>query len=120
MGDLKGMLILMFVLFAGQLISDFFGILLPGPVLAMILMVFLLALKVVKVQSIDKTCNFLHANMIVCFVSSGVSLMKIFNEVQGEIVRIFIVAALSTAIIIAVTSFTVDRVIRLMKKNKEA
>jgi holin-like protein len=99
-----------FILFgclaAGELIVGVTGIRLPASIVGMLLLALLLALKVVKLQQIEKLTSFLISNLGFFFVPPGVALMVHLGLIRSEIVPIAVATLVSTALVLWFTAWT--------------
>ncbi len=104
------MVIQCFILFgclaAGELIVAVTGVRLPASIVGMLLLALLLALKVVKLQQIEKLTSFLISNLGFFFVPPGVALMVHLGLIRSEIVPIAVATLVSTALVLWFTAWT--------------
>ena len=107
------------VSFVGELLNAILQFPIPASVYGLVLMVVLLMTKVVKVEMIEETADFLISVMAVFFLPSSVSLMVNLDVMKGSIVQLFIMCVVSTAVVTAVTGIVAQLVIKLTGKNKK-
>lgn len=88
----------------------------PGSIIAMILLFLLLQFKVVKIENIKEVSDFFLNNMAIFFVPAGVSLITSLNIIMDNIFVLLISVVLSTVIVMYVTGIVVQKMI--IRKNK--
>lgn len=115
---LREMLIILAVYFVGEALSKFFHLPIPGNILGMLILLFLLCTKIVKVEMIDKVSTFLLDHLAFFFIPAGVGIVTAFNVLRGNTIKLLIVAVVSTFIIMAVSGVVVQFVINLSEKKK--
>lgn len=107
------------VSFIGELLNTVLPFPIPASVYGLVLMVVLLMTRVVKLEMIEETADFLISVMAVFFLPSSVSLMANLDVMKGSIVQLFIMCVVSTAVVTAVTGIVAQLVIKLTHKNKK-
>ena len=113
----KQFLILLVINFAGVIIQNLFHLPLPGTILGMLILFVLLWTKVLKVESIEKICDFLILNMIIFFLPPAVELLEYMTLLKTGFFKIIILLIVTTVITMVVTGKTVDFCIKRMEKK---
>lgn len=113
----KQFLILLIINFAGVLLQNIFHLPLPGTILGMIILFVLLWTKKLKVESIDKVCDFLILNMIIFFLPPAVELLEYMTLLKTGFFRIILLLVITTIITMVVTGKTVQFCIKRMEKK---
>ena len=108
----RGLAIILGFLFAGQAISRFTHIPVPGSVLGMILLTLALMTRVVKLEHVEEVGGFLIRNMSVMFIPPGVGVILYWSLVKEQIVPISVALVLSFAITIMLTAKVVELIRR--------
>ena len=91
----------------------------PASVYGLVLMVILLLTKVVKLEMVEETADFLISMMGIFFVPASVGLMNSLDMVKGSIVQLFVMCVVSTIVVMIVTGLTAQFVIKISKKKEE-
>jgi len=91
----------------------------PGTILGMIILLFLLMIKVVKLKNIDSISTTLLNNFALFFVPANVGIMVYFEQVKAVWVKLLIVIIISTIVVMAVTGLTVQLLDRAISKQKK-
>ena len=113
----KQFLIILVINFAGVIIQNIFNLPLPGTILGMLILFVLLWTKVLKVESIEKVCDFLILNMIIFFLPPAVELLEYMALLKTGFFKIIILLIVPTVITMIVTGKTVDFCIKRMEKK---
>ncbi|MBS5037399.1 MAG: CidA/LrgA family protein [Fusobacterium sp.] len=113
----KQFLIILVINFAGVIIQNIFNLPLPGTILGMLILFVLLWTKVLKVESIEKVCDFLILNMIIFFLPPAVELLEYMALLKTGFFKIIILLIVTTVITMIVTGKTVDFCIKRMEKK---
>lgn len=113
----KQFLILLVINFLGIFIQNIFHLPLPGTILGMIILFILLWTKVLKVESIEKVCNFLVLNMIIFFLPPAVELLEYMTLLEKGFFKIIILLIVTTVITMVITGKTVEFCIKRMEKK---
>ena len=113
----KQFLIILVINFAGVIIQNIFNLPLPGTILGMLILFVLLWTKVLKVESIEKVCDFLILNMIIFFLPPAVELLEYMALLKTGFFKIIILLIVTTVITMIVTGKTVDFCIKRREKK---
>lgn len=113
----KQFLIILVINFVGIIIQNLFHLPLPGTILGMLILFILLWTKVLKVESIEKVCDFLILNMIIFFLPPAVELLEYMALLKTGFLKILILLVATTVITMIVTGKTVDFCIKRMEKK---
>lgn len=105
---LRELLIIIVIYFAGEIISNFFSLPVPGNIIGMILLLILLCTKVIKLEMIENVAKFLLDHLAFFFIPSGVGLLTSLAVIKDSWLRLLILCLLTTIITIGVTALVVD------------
>jgi holin-like protein len=105
---LRELLIILVIYFAGEIITRFFNLPVPGNIMGMILLIILLSTNVVKLEMVDTVANFLLDHLAFFFIPAGVGLLTSLVVIKDSLIRLLIVCFISTIITIAVTAIVVE------------
>jgi len=94
---------------AGEAITAATGLPLPGPVVGMVLLFLVLAIRGGVPETIGKVGDGLLANLSLLFVPAGAGIMQHMARLEGEAVSISATLIASTLATIAVTAFIMNR-----------
>lgn len=113
----KQLAIIASVSFVGELLNKVLPLPVPASVYGLVIMVILLLTKVVKLEMIEDTADFMISIMPIFFVPSSVGLMTSFDTLQGNVWKVFLMCFISTIVVSVVTGHVAQLVIKLMKKG---
>ena len=116
----RGFLILAGVFLIGEFLSTWFGLLLPGSLVGMVLLTVFLFSGVVKLEQVEKAANDLLRHLILLFVPAAVGIMVYVKVFSGNAVAIVLNTLLSTVLVLSVTGKTVDGVIHWLNRTGKA
>ncbi|WP_201194722.1 CidA/LrgA family protein [Pseudomonas fluorescens] len=91
----------------------------PGGVIGMALLLLAFALGLVKPATLQKGAGLLMAEMLLFFIPALMSLLDYGGLLRDEGWRILLVIGVSTLVVMLVTAFTVEWVVRL-RRTREA
>ncbi|WBW99003.1 CidA/LrgA family protein [Oceanirhabdus sp. W0125-5] len=80
----------------------------PGSIIGMILLFFLLLTNIVKLEHIKETSDFLLNNIAFFFIPSGIALLNYMDILKANWLSLSIIIILSTIIVMGVTSLVVN------------
>jgi holin-like protein len=103
------------ITYLGEIVSKFFGLPIPGTVLGMLLMFFLLSLEILKLNQIEKAANILLINMAIFFLPPGIKLINSLEVLKGNWIKFIFIAVITTLLTMVVTGKVVDFFIRRKK-----
>lgn len=88
---------------AGEFIAWVLGIPIPGSIIGMLLLTFLLQKKIVKLDTVKGISRFLVSNMGFFFVPPGVALMLYFDVIAAQWLPITVATVVSIMLVLVVT-----------------
>ena len=116
---LKQLAYIFFVCIAGQMISNLIGSVVPGNVLAMVILFLLLATKVIKLDRVAETADFLLVNMAFLFIPATVSIFFEYELFAESLVKLLGVCVITTVLTSLSAGLTVKYVLKLQKAREE-
>lgn len=101
----------------GEIFKYFIPLPIPGSIYGLILMFILLLTRVIKVDQVKETGEFLIEIMPLMFIPAGVGLMTSWNEIRSFLIPLIVITFLTTFIVMFVTGKVTDMLL-LGKKAK--
>lgn len=117
---LKELTIILFITFLGEILSKTLSLPLPGTVVGMLLLLACLITRVIRVDSLKITSNYMLDNLAFFFLPAGVGIISSLNILSGNTFKILTVIIVSTLVVTVVTGLTVQGLIILQKKLTKA
>lgn len=106
------------VLFIGHLLQNILGLLIPGTIIGMIILLICLMTGIIKIEMIEDVSNFLLKHITFFFIPPAVGIISSLGYVKDDWLPITIIIILSTIIVIGVTGLTVQGLKRLQKGDE--
>lgn len=102
----------------GNAIASWLQIGLPGNMIGLLLLFFLLERKVVSMNWIETGANFLIAELLLFFIPSAIGIVQFQDSLGNEWLPLLFVIGASTVIVLCFVAFATELVLRL-KAAKE-
>jgi len=109
--------VLLAVYLLGCQMAGWFGWPIPGGVIGMVLLLLAFASGVVKPAALQMGAGLLMAEMLLFFIPALMSLLDYGALLREEGWRILLVIGVSTLMVMLVTAFTVELVVRLRRPH---
>ncbi|GBG05074.1 CidA/LrgA family protein [Lactobacillus rodentium] len=108
------------ILFFAQIISDLFpkSFVVPAPLMGMIILYILLVTHIVKLPMVEKAGDAMLSILPFLFIPSGIQLIDHMDIIKKEGIKVFIIAIVSTIIILASIAYVGALVMNIHKKIK--
>ena len=117
---MKQLMIIMLFSFIGDLLNLIIPLPIPASIYGMVLLFVCLCLKIVKIDDIEQTGEFLLSIMLIFFVPAAVGIMNTFFEYKKDMLGIIIMVIISTMGVMIATGWTSQIIIRIKDKlNKK-
>jgi holin-like protein len=113
----KQLFIILSINLAGDLISRYLHLPLPGPITGMLLLLILLLTGVLKEREIRDTADFMLQNMGFFFIPAGVSIMISYHTLEGFYFETVVVVVVSTILVMAATALATQLFINLNERK---
>lgn len=109
------------IIFGITMIGEFLNKLLPLPVPAvygLFLLLLLLCTKVMKLEDIEATGNFLLDTMPIMFIPASVGLIDSYDAMKAILIPLIVTCLVSTVVVMGVTGKVTEFMVKLLKKNQ--
>ena len=104
--------------FLGEVCHAVLPLPVPASVYGMLLLLICLCTKVIKLDQIQETADFMLVAMPLVFVGPGVALMESFGLMKDSLLGILIISVLSTMAVMVLTGLIAQILVR-RKRDKE-
>lgn len=104
---------------AGEIIVQFAGLPIPGPVIGLLLLFLGLCVRGRLAAPLRDTANGILQHLSLLFVPAGVGVMVHFSRVAGEWLPILAAVIISTALAIAVSALVMQAMVRGHRDGEE-
>lgn len=109
--------IILVVTFVGELLHYFIPIPVPASIYGLIIMLILLCTKVVKLEHVERTSDFLIEIMPLMFIPAGVGLMKSWGVLKPLIIPVVVITVISLITVMVVSGRVSQRIIKAQEKK---
>lgn len=110
--------VLLAIYLLGCQMAVWFGWPIPGGVIGMVLLLLVFALGWVKPAALQMGAGLLMAEMLLFFIPALMSLLDYGTLLRSDGWRILLVIGVSTLMVMVVTAFTVELVVRLRRSHE--
>ncbi len=111
------LMLIIAVSLVGEILYQLLPLPVPASVYGLIILFTLLATRVVKLEQVEDTAEFLMSIMPLFFIESTVRVMESYSLIKGKIPALFLTAFLSFIIVVFITGKTAQAIIR--RKNRK-
>ena len=112
--------IILAVTCAGEIMKYFIPLPIPGSIYGLILMFLLLLLKVIKVEHVKETGEFLIEIMPLMFIPAGVGLMRSWGVLKPLVVPVLAITVVSLIAVMAVSGRVSQKIIAKEDEKRES
>ena len=116
---LKQFLIIAFVSFAGEALSRFVPLPVPGGVYGIVILFLLLCLKVVPLSSVEGAADFLIEIMPVMFIPPAVGLLESWGVIKGSLLAYAVIIPVTTVFVMVIGGGVTEIILRRRGKCGE-
>ena len=110
-------IIILLVTSIGELLHYFIPLPIPASIYGLILMLVLLCTKLIKLEQVDKTSDFLIEIMPLMFIPGGVGLVTAWADLKPILIPVSVITVVTTVIVMVVTGKTTEFVMKFGKKG---
>lgn len=111
--------IILGVTFIGETLKYFIHLPIPASIYGLIIMLLLLMTKIISLDQVKETGNYLIEIMPIMFIPAAVGLITLWKELKLIWLPVSIITIITTVIVMAVTGRVTQFIIRLEKRNKQ-
>ena len=122
---LRAIFVIFFFQLLGETLKKFFGMLIPGPVIGLILLLItLIFLKRFKTRAINNlksdvlnTSNYILSYLSLLFVPIGVGVVMHLSYLENNLFKVLIIVFISTVLTIGLTAFLMEKINKRINKK---
>ena len=112
---LKEFMLIFSINYVGILLSKILHLPLPGAIVSLLLLFFMLQFKILKLEKIENAGNFLLLNMTIFFMPPTVKIIDSYELLEKDLFKIIVIIIVSTFLTMGITG----KVVQLMIDFKE-
>ncbi len=117
MTALKQLGLILLILWTGQTLQSVFGLSLPGNVLGMMILLFLLMTGILPLKLVEKAANVLLTHLTFLFLPTIVGVLTVAHLLGENLVLILLILGVALVVVMVTTGLTVQWVLR--RKERE-
>ena len=114
---LREFMLIFTINYVGMLLSKILHLPLPGTIVSLLLLFFMLQFKVLKLEKIENAANFLLLNMTLFFMPPTVKIIDSYDLLEKDLVKIIIIIVISTFLTMGITGKVVQMMIDYREKK---
>ena len=95
--------IILFITFIGEVLNRLIPLPVPASIYGLLIMLFCLQIKLVKLEKIKQTGDFLLEVMPLMFIPAAVGLIVVWKQLTSILLPVIIITVLTTVIVMAAT-----------------
>lgn len=111
------LLIILGITYGGNVLKELLNIPIPGVIVGMLILFLLLKTKILKIERIEKTGDFILMNMLILFLPAMVKVIDYMEILKDDFFKILILLIITTVIVMGVTAKTVHYLIIWKEKR---
>lgn len=113
----KQLMIIILFSFLGEVLNYLIPISIPASIYGMVLLFIALCTKIIKLDQIETTAEYLLSIMLIFFVPAAVGIMDTFIEYKTFMPQIIIIVIVSTIVVITITGVVSQFVTKITNKK---
>lgn len=117
---IKQICIILGVCFIAEVLEYLIPLPIAASIYGLLLMLAALMTKVIKLKDVEDVADFLTGNMAIMFIPPTVGIMDSVEEMKQMLVPLIVISVVSTLLIMSVTGWVSQAIIRRTGKKKEA
>lgn len=110
--------IILFITFIGEVIYRIVPLPIPASIYGLLLMLFCLKTRIVKLEKVKKAGDFMIEIMPLMFIPAAVGLLTVWNELKTILMPVIIITLLTTIIVMSATGRMTQFIMRRGKGDK--
>ena len=100
--------IILTITFLGEILHKFIPLPIPAGIYGLLLMLVFLKTKIIKLEQVKSTGNFLLEIMPIMFVPAAAGLINVWSDIANIVLPIIIIIALTTLLVMVTTGKMTD------------
>ncbi len=113
----KQLMIILIFSFMGDILNYIIPLPIPASIYGMVLLFIALSTKIIKLDQVETTAEFLLSIMLIFFVPASVGIMDTFFAYKSSMLPIIIIVIFSTIIVMITTGLVTQFIIKLRNKK---
>jgi holin-like protein len=110
--------VILIVCFIGEILHALIPLPIPASIYGLVIMFILLSFKIIKLEKIEKTADFLIQIMPIMFVPPAVGIITVWADLKNILIPFIIIVTLSTVLVMALTGKATELVIKRDRRKQ--
>ncbi len=115
----KQLMIILIFSFIGDVLNHIIPLPIPASIYGMCLLFIALCTKIIKLEQVEATTEFLLSIMLIFFVPASVGIMDTFFAYKSSMLSIIVIVVISTIIVMITTGLVSQFIIKLRNKKEK-
>jgi len=115
---LKQFFIIIVISFIGEILNSYINLPIPASIYSLVIMLICLITKVIPLNKVKKTADFLIRIMPIAFIAPSVGLMDSMKEISSFLPAFIVIVILSTILTMLVTGYTAEFIIKKQSQKE--
>lgn len=104
--------VILIVCFIGEIFHALIPLPIPASIYGLVIMFILLSFKIIKLEKIEKTADFLLQIMPIMFVPPAVGIITVWADLKNILIPFIIIVTLSTILVMVFTGKATEFIIK--------
>lgn len=113
-----GICVILVVSCLGEVLRHFIPLPIPANIYGLLLMLFVLKLRVVPLETVRPTSEFIVGNMTAVFIVPAVGLLTSYAELRSMLLPFLLIIVVSTFAVMGVTGRVTQGLMRLKRRDR--
>lgn len=116
---LKQIAVIFGITFLGEILHHFIPLPVPASIYGFAVMLICLCTKVIKLEQVEESADFLLDIMPIMFIPAGVALVTAWDALKSIIIPISVISVVSTFITMIATGKVTELVMKLDRRHRD-
>lgn len=115
---IKQLVLILAVSFFGEILNRVIPLPIPAGVYGIVILFLLLTTKIVPLEAVEKTGDFLIEIMPLMFIPAAVELITTWDAIKGSVVAYLVITAISTVAVMGVSGVVTQLIMKYGRNKK--
>ncbi len=111
--------VILIVCFIGEIFHALIPLSIPASIYGLVIMFILLSLKIIKLEKIEKTADFLMQIMPIMFVPPAVGIITVWADLKNILVPFILIIIVTTVAVMVITGKTTEFVLKNNRRKSD-
>lgn len=111
--------VILAVTIVGEVMYRLLPLPIPASIYGLLIMLFCLSTKIIKLDKIKETSNFLLKIMPIMFIPAAVGILNIWNDISSILIPLLIITISTTVLVMVITGKVTEFIMKTKISDKE-